>query len=88
MTLHIWKCGHNQLRDVIPVVSRSFSLWAPGYINRELEGKEMTHNNYDILPTALLVLEDEPKHRREVSPIETFPFDELTDVHEVWIHTD
>ncbi len=32
VTLYIWECGRNHLRNVIPVVSRSFSyLWAPGF---------------------------------------------------------
>ena len=54
------------------------------------ESKERVFDDpqYNILPTAPKVLEDEAEHRREATQIQTFPFDELTDVHEVWIHND
>ena len=54
------------------------------------ESKERVFDDpqYNILPTAPKVLEDEAEHRREATQIQTFPFYELTDVHEVWIHTD
>ncbi len=58
--------------------------------SRREESKERVFDDpqYDIFPTTPKVLEDEAEHRREAAPIQTFPFDELTDVHEVWIHTD
>ena len=50
----------------------------------ESEERVFDDPQYGILPIA----EDKAEHRREPAPIEAFPFDELTDVHEVWIHTD
>ena len=58
--------------------------------SRSEEGKERVFDDpqYDIFPTAPKVLEDKLEHRKEAAQIQAFPFDELTDVHEVWIHTD
>ena len=72
----------------IPASKKSKSKNSSQLYQSRIEEREKDNPQYDIFPTALKVLEDEPEHRREVSPIETFPFDELTDVHEVWIHTD
>ena len=58
--------------------------------SRSEESKERVFDDpqYDLFPTAPKVLEDKLEHRKEAAQIHTLPFDELTDVHEVWIHTD
>ena len=55
---------------------------------KESEERVFDDPQYDLFPSAPKVLEDKSEHRKEAAQIQAFPFDELTDVHEVWIHAD